>query len=87
MKKLFFIPAVLAAGIAMAQPKGGTPDAVKTAFAKAYPSASNVKYEKEDGNYEVSFKQNGKVMSAVYDGKGGYWKQKNPLPLHSYPLP
>ena len=50
--------------------KSGAPDAVKTAFAKAYPNATKVKWEKEDGNYEVTFVDKGKEISAIYNPKG-----------------
>ena len=45
------------------------PVAVKAAFAKQYPGAI-AKWEKEAGNYEVNFKQNGSTMSALYDANG-----------------
>ncbi|HEY4149032.1 MAG TPA: PepSY-like domain-containing protein [Chitinophagaceae bacterium] len=51
--------------------KGITPPAAaNTAFQKAYPGISNVKWEKEGPGYEANFKQNGTEMSAVYDAKG-----------------
>jgi hypothetical protein len=46
------------------------PANVKTAFTKAYPTATKVKYEKEDGNYEVSFVDKGNELSVIYDAKG-----------------
>ncbi len=42
----------------------------KSAFAKLHPQATGVKWEKEDGGYEASFKENGKSMSVVMDGQG-----------------
>jgi hypothetical protein len=45
------------------------PVTVKNAFEKAYPGVT-AKWEKEDGNYEVSFKQSGSDMSVVIDAKG-----------------
>lgn len=68
MKKLILAFTMLAGVQVYAQK--GTPDAVKTAFAKAYPGAQNVKWDKEDNDYEVSFKQGSKSMSAIYDMKG-----------------
>ena len=53
-----------------AQDKAKTTDAAKTAFAKDFQNVSNVKWDKEDGNYEVDFVQAGKKMSALYDAKG-----------------
>jgi len=45
------------------------PAAVKSSFAKQYPGVT-AKWEKEAGNYEVNFKQNGITMSALYDANG-----------------
>ncbi|TAJ47394.1 MAG: hypothetical protein EPO58_15975 [Chitinophagaceae bacterium] len=70
MKKILLAVALLITIAVIAQKTGGTPDAAKTAFNKAYPAATKVKWEKEDGNYEVSFTLNGKEASAIYDGKG-----------------
>ena len=46
------------------------PQIVKTAFTKAYPTAKEVKWGKEDGAYEASFDQNKKDMSVLLDEKG-----------------
>ena len=46
------------------------PAAVKAAFAKAHPAAKEVKWEKEDGSFEVSFDQDKKEMSEVLDASG-----------------
>lgn len=73
---LLFITASMLTISAMAQEKEEkeksvpAPAAAKEAFVKAYPAASKVKWEKEDGNYEVNFVKDGKKMSAVYDSKG-----------------
>ena len=45
------------------------PAAVKSAFAKQYPGVA-VKWEKEDGKYEASFKQNRNSMSALFEANG-----------------
>lgn len=70
MKNLLIIPALFTVVILFAQIKSNVPEAVKTAFAKAFPGATKLKYEKEDGNFEVSFSQNSKEMSAIYDSEG-----------------
>ncbi len=47
------------------------PAAVTTAFAKAYPSAKEVGWEKEkSGDYEVGFDQGKEEMSVVYNSQG-----------------
>ena len=69
MKKIIIAAFILLSITAVAQ-KESIPSAAKTAFSKAFPTASKVKWEKEDGNYEVSFEKDGKEMSAVYDASG-----------------
>lgn len=46
------------------------PAAVKTSFEKAFPGVKTVKWEKEKGDYEVSFKQAENNMSAVFKANG-----------------
>lgn len=72
MKKIVLV-ILFATGIGafvFAQKNSGAPDAAKAAFAKTYPTATKVKWEKEDGNYEVSFTLNNQPYSAIYDAKG-----------------
>lgn len=45
------------------------PSAVRSAFQKQYPDTP-AKWEKEKGNYEVSFKKEGEIMSAVINKEG-----------------
>ena len=45
------------------------PAAVKNSFEKKYPGTA-AKWEKEDGNYEVNFKQNGNNMSELISSDG-----------------
>ncbi|MES2332739.1 MAG: hypothetical protein V4539_24235 [Bacteroidota bacterium] len=69
MKKILLVLAVFMAVAVIAQ-KSIAPDVVKAAFTKAYPGATKVKWEKEDGNFEVTFVQNGNEISAIYNPKG-----------------
>lgn len=46
------------------------PKAVKEAFVRQYPHAIGVKWDKEDADYEASFKNDGKELSVVFDAKG-----------------
>ncbi len=50
--------------------KKGTPTAVQSSFAKQYPSVTKVKWEKENGNYEAGFKENGVEKSVLLNSKG-----------------
>lgn len=48
------------------------PEAVKIAFAKAYPNADDVEWEMENGNFEVEFEMSDdQEMSVVYNANGG----------------
>jgi hypothetical protein len=69
MKKIIIAAFILLSLNAVAQ-KEAIPTAAKSAFSKAFPTASKVKWEKEDGKYEVTFEKEGKEMSAVYDATG-----------------
>jgi hypothetical protein len=46
------------------------PAVLKTSFAKLYPKAMDVKWEKEGANWEVAFKNLGKEMTVAIDKKG-----------------
>ncbi len=48
------------------------PAAVKQSFNQKYPGATNVKYEMEDNDFEISFRAEASVMSANFD-KTGKW--------------
>lgn len=69
MKKYFLILALGISLLGISQ-KVDVPSASKSAFEKAHPGASKIKYEKEDGNFEVNFIENGQKMSVIIDAKG-----------------
>lgn len=58
--------------LAIAQKKPGKdiPAVVKTSFTQQYPSATVIKWDKEDKNYEVSFTMNRKAHSVLMNGAG-----------------
>jgi hypothetical protein len=67
MKKILLLLAFASTiGVASAQKLAATdvPQAVKASFAKLYPSASDVKWEKENGKFEAEFKL-GKIEQSV----------------------
>ena len=64
MKKIIIAALILISLNTVAQ-KEVIPPAAKTAFSKAFPTASKVKWEKEDGNYEVTFEKDGKEMQSI----------------------
>jgi hypothetical protein len=73
MKKVFVFFAIavmtFAKGFAQKIKDADVPSAVKASFAKAYPGAT-AKWEMEKGNFEASFKKDGKSMSAVFQPGG-----------------
>ena len=69
MKSTMLIIGLFITAFCFAQKKDEAPAAAKAAFAKAYPGMKG-EWEKEDGNYEVSFETGGKKMSAIYNSKG-----------------
>jgi Putative beta-lactamase-inhibitor-like, PepSY-like len=75
MKKLIIMIVLIVATcmVVNAQKLGlsKVPAAVKAAFAKQYPGVTT-KWEKEDGQYEASFKQNGNSVSATYQANGSF---------------
>ncbi len=63
------------------------PQAARAAFVKAFPGSSNVRWVKEDANYEAEFKQNSKVMSAVFDNKGTLMETEVNIKTSELPAP
>lgn len=84
MKKVLFSFIILISATASAQSKG-IPAAAKTAFAKSYPGVSKVTWEKEDGNFEASFEQNGNQLSVIYDVKGAVLESEAEIKITDLP--
>ncbi|TMI85647.1 MAG: hypothetical protein E6H10_02735 [Bacteroidetes bacterium] len=88
MKELFFI--VVAATIAVLPACGQklkesqVPALAKTSFQKKYPGVKG-SWDKEDDNYEVNFKQDGKAMSAVIDKNGTIVETETDIPVTDLP--
>ncbi len=78
MKKIMIVAMIVLSGAqwCFAQNTGKTkqsitpPEAVKTAFNKAFPRAGQVKWEKEGAGYEANFMNDGKQLSTVYRTDG-----------------
>jgi uncharacterized membrane protein YkoI len=60
------------------------PAAVKQAFVQKYPGLA-AKWEKENSNYEVNFKKDGKAMSAVIDVKGAILETETDIAVKDLP--
>ena len=55
------------------------PAVLKTSFAKLYPKAMDVKWEKEGANWEVAFMNLGKEMTVALDKKGVVTETEVPI--------
>ena len=65
-------------------PASKVPSASKEAFAKAHPNVTG-KWEKEEGDYEVTFREGGKDMSCVIDKAGKIKETETVIPLGALP--
>lgn len=61
------------------------PAAVKGAFAKQFPNAQKVKWEKEKGNFEAEFRQDKKEFSALFDSNGNLLEWEEEIPASEVP--
>ena len=79
MKKaiLFLALSACFAGISLAQ--DSIPQSAKDHFASAYPMATDVKWDVEDGKIEVKFELNGVEWDGYYDAAGTWLKTKREL--------
>lgn len=88
MKHLLILSMAIAGFTAVkAQKKNSSPKvpaATKDAFMKAHPNVSG-KWEKEEGSYEVTFKEGGKDMSCVIDKSGTIQETETVIPVSELP--
>jgi len=63
------------------------PPVVKASFAKAYPAAKTVKWEKEKGDFEAGFKQGGNEISAIFKADGTQLESELEIKIISLPAP
>ena len=91
MKKLMLSAILLAGtltGIAMAQDlkEKDVPAAVKSAFAKKYPDAQKVSWEKEKGNYEANWGgKSGEDNSAMFSPSANFLELVQAIPVSQLP--
>jgi len=88
MKKLF-IMVIATASIALSAcgrklKESQVPAVISAAFAKQHPGIKG-SWEKENGNYEVNFKQAGKTMSAVIEKNGTIVETETVIPVSDLP--
>lgn len=89
--KQFMIAAVfvISSSVGFSQEKKDSPvkppAAAEAAFKKGFPSASNVKWTSEEGNFEVNFRQAKKEMSAVYTAAGALKETESEIGVSELP--
>lgn len=62
------------------------PKAAKDSFSKLYPKAAEVKWDKENGDYEAGFKLNGKDMSIIFDNSGKALETETAIEISQLPV-
>jgi Putative beta-lactamase-inhibitor-like, PepSY-like len=88
MKKIAVVIALLLfATVSFAQKmqEKDVPNAVKAAFQKQYPTASDVKWEKEGEKFEASFDLNKIDNSVLFDAKGNLLETEVEIELNQLP--
>ena len=63
------------------------PSVVKESLMKTYTNAKGVKWDKENADYEASFKIDGKDMSVVFDAKGMEKEVETDVKFSELPMP
>lgn len=61
------------------------PAAVKTKFASEYPNAKKVKWDNEDGKFEVHFQLDGMEVSATYDANANKLETESEIEISALP--
>lgn len=90
MKKSVFLW-VAAASISLAQAQKiqekEVPGSVKTALQKQFPNAKNVKWEKEDSNFEAGFTLNSTGYSVLLTASGSILETETEISADALPAP
>lgn len=89
MKRIIAVMLCLLSITAFAKKVGpsAVPAAVKSRFESGFSNATNVKWELEKGDYEVSFAHQGHKMSALYDAAGNLKETEQEMPVAGLPQP
>lgn len=77
---------ILLVGMAACAQKNDTPKAVTNAFAKKFPTAKSVSWDKEGASeWEAEFKMDGMEYSANFDTKGTWKETEHAVELSKVP--
>jgi hypothetical protein len=88
MKFIMIISAIFFAnfsGSAQSNKKVAVPEIVQQAFAKLYPQATDVEWEKEGNNYEVECQISKEEVSIVFDAKGTLLETEKEIEVKALP--
>ena len=87
MKKMILVALMLANMPVFAQKMDASkvPAPAQASFSKSFPGIKDAKWEKENGNYEANFKQDGKKMSALFDTNGAWLETETVIQVNELP--
>jgi hypothetical protein len=68
-------------------PASRVPPSVSAVFSSHFQSVGSVKWEKEKGNYEANFTQNGKKMAALISTQGQLLETETSIAISDLPAP
>lgn len=86
MKKYFFVALTVLFSYVTTLAQSKTNNAVETVFKAKFPTATKVKWDKENEHeYEASFTENGIKHSANFSDKGEWLETESPTTLEKTP--
>lgn len=85
MKAKYFLIGILLVSFTVFAQETKIPKSVKDSFSKLYPKASDVKWDKENQDYEASFKLDGKDMSVILDKDGKVLETETAIEISQLP--
>lgn len=80
-----FVVVICSAANAQDLKEADVPTAVKAKFALLYPEVKNVKWEKENGNYEAEFGQSKMQTSIIFDAAANLIQTEYEIPVSDLP--
>jgi hypothetical protein len=88
MKKItFLLIGIVSVCLLQAQKldESKVPSSVKTGFNNKYPGIQNINWEKENGQYEASYKKDGQSCSAMFKSDGTFTESEIDIKLADLP--
>jgi len=88
MKKMLIIVALISLTLSISAKvkiEVNVPAVVKDAFAKLFPNVKEVKWEKENKDYEAGFVNNGEITTANFDKKGNLLETETIIDIANLP--